>query len=93
MSDFNPLDAFLTRPVLIRTKVEQQISQDEEGNVETGMVSYGGTLIDHNEIWACLGYYDDKDEPVYLMAVKIDDILNIEVISEHGEAPNANDVN
>ena len=70
------LQYFLDSTVQIATNIEQQ-QPTEDGEVYFAKLAYQGVLMDYDDTWAVLGYYNDNDEPIIVASIRLDSIVAI----------------
>lgn len=85
------LQYFLDNLVQVATNIEQS-QTDEEGNVHYAKLAYQGVLLDFDDTWAVLGYYNDNDVPTVVTSIKLDSIVAIGLggdVEEHSDMSSA----
>jgi hypothetical protein len=72
------LQYFLDHPVQVSTDIEQQ-QINEDGSEVFAKLAYQGVLLDFDDIWLVLGYYDEQDAPNVVASIKIDRVVSVDV--------------
>lgn len=72
------LHYFLDQPVQVSTDIEQQ-QINEDGSEIFAKLAYQGVLLDFDDTWVILGYYDNSDVPNVVASIKIDRVISIDV--------------
>ena len=72
------LQYFLDRPVQVSTDIEQQ-QIHEDGSEVFAKLAYQGVLLDFDDTWVVLGYYDDAEVPTIVASIKIDRVISVDL--------------
>ncbi len=78
------LQYFLDQTVQIATDIEQQ-QIDVEGEVTFAKLAYQGVLLDFDDQWVVLGYYDTDEVPVIVAMIKIGNIVALMAGEDSGD--------
>ena len=70
------LQYFLDKMVQISTDVEQS-REEEDGSIQYAKLAYQGILLDFDDTWVVLGYYDESDMPNIIASIKINNVIAV----------------
>jgi hypothetical protein len=82
---------FLDNSVQINTNIESS-QEDEEGNISHAKLAYQGVLLDFDDTWLVVGYYNDEDEPTVIACIKQDSVVSINLAPPE-ELESSNEMN
>lgn len=90
------LQYFLDATVQVSTDIEQQQVTDDD-NVIYAKLAYQGVLLDFDDTWVVLGYYDDEGAPTIVAAIKLENVVAIDLnhnnLQDTAEQPPKGEVN
>jgi hypothetical protein len=82
---------FLDHTCQINTNIESS-QEDDQGNVSYAKLAYQGVLLDFDDTWLVVGYYNAEDEPTVIACIKQDSVVAINLAPPE-ELESSNEMN